>query len=157
MWFPLANEEEASKTEPNTDVILNEELIECLPPYLQGEEPENFYSFDDDIATEEECDDKLFIPSNNEKEESNNNDECVLVEPRVSLSEVKDCIMKLNAFVPQTNDIKIIQLLKKLLIKYENDALLTNQLSRQRSPPFFKFFKYEYLTAILYNSLNCTL
>lgn len=96
--FPLSNEEDGSKTEPDTE----EDLMERLPPYLPDEEPANLFSSDNGLAIEESDDISLFIPMNNEEQESDDDDECILDEPIVSVSEAKDC-----------NDIVIIQLLKK--------------------------------------------
>lgn len=66
----------------------------------------------------------------------------------------ENCIMKLNGFVPPTNHIEIIQLLKNLQIKFENDALLKklNSTKQTMIATFFfqSLFKYEYLTGILY-------
>lgn len=137
--FSVSYEEEASKNESDTDLISNEDLIEHLPPYLY-------------LATEEESDDiSLFIPSNNEEEESDDDDECIIDEPTVSPSEAKDCITKLNTFVTQTNDIELLQLFKKLQIKFENDALVTKLNSaKQRSPLFSIVFQITALLRVIH-------
>ena len=135
--IPHQEDEENDEYKSASDVgcLSNEYMMKHLPECLQSED---FDYFDDDLATEADSEDvTFFIPGADQEVESDDDDQCVQENPKISISETKDCLTKLNTFATQTSDVETLQLVKKLQIQFEKSSLL--RLDKQaKITAFFK-------------------
>jgi len=131
--IPHQEDEENDEYKSASDVgcLSNEDVMKRLPECLQD-------YFDNDLATEADSEDvTLFIPGAHEEVESDDDDQCVQENPKISISETKDCLTKLNTFATQTSDVETLQSVKKLQIQFEKSSRL--RLDKQaKITAFFK-------------------